>query len=519
MKILPFLLLISIPWTLAADDSTTAVVSSTDAPSTSSSATEPTTAAVETTKEPVLEEIAAKRYMAGGKFSEPVRDVYGSFPVKGETHDTGRPGWMSIWKIQLGETQFGIYFWPPKYCHAVYICPVKEKKYDGINIHFDEFDCDSMYLKFYPHIRQVFFKPDEKAEESSAFYVEPALQFQKEGDEFMLKALKKEPADHKNWEEMMKNGTYFVELKWNLKDKDLLILTNSRMCEVNKPNSETFFPIMDSQQETDVSKRPDWPKWLMETDPAKAATEQYIPTVNMASTGGSEKTVDLLEYLKRMKPAADNKLGKIPQRCSSYDKGGVAQQRRPVYEHSIYPSVASYSTFVPSISTVGLHYILRLSFTLSNCNWVRFWATNEPDLKNYVDKMELKDTLDLFLQEGFYLPPDSDIPVELPDVQLMDRIQLTIMRKKEEKSQAPDPKADDHELIEFAFGTADENLLFRQFFKGPSFGRKSTNIHVIRSPECQANLQVKTGYFDGNAAEPYNLKDVTSCQYSYLIPK
>ena len=114
--------------------------------------------------------------------------------------------------------------------------------------------------------------------------------------------------------------------------------------------------------------------------------------------------------------------------------------------------------------------------------------------------MKPEDTMDLFIQEGFYLPPDSNEPVPLPDVHLMSKIKFTILKDAASVN-------DDHELvgrrpnvagisktlnfqIEFSFGNVNDNYLFHHFFRSKSFGKKTFKLHMIRSPRCESNIVI-----------------------------
>uniref|UniRef100_A0A1I7UMI4 PKD domain-containing protein n=1 Tax=Caenorhabditis tropicalis TaxID=1561998 RepID=A0A1I7UMI4_9PELO len=417
--------------------------------------------------------------------SAPISKIYGSYELQSANHKQSRPGWASVWEVDKDEPDFGVYFWPPKYCHAIYVCLVDNKQ----PARFAEFDCDNAYIKYYPHIRKIFFKKDAASAEQAAFYVDPSLQFQNSGAAFVLKALVAEPVDHEDWILMKK-----------------IPLINIRMCEINLPG-RTFSPIFDERQPDNNGGKNTWPVWLNDG-------EKHVPTVNLPATGESKKTIDLLAYLKDLEPAATTTLGTIQQYCPNYGKMGVQSDRKPVYEHSVHVSIASYDVYQP-IMQPGNSWGLWLEFRMSNCQWIRFWATDKP-MSSYKTEMKVEDTLDIFLQEGFFIPPDSDIPIELPDIQMMDRMKLTIIRKPDGATGG----ADDHELMEFSFGGASDDYVFHQFFKSESFGKKTYTLHMIRSPKCEASIVPTETPFsdDPNAVNQMtNMKDVRSCAFFYLI--
>ncbi|PIC14302.1 hypothetical protein B9Z55_027252 [Caenorhabditis nigoni] len=493
-KLLLLLLLVPLISAQAPTDSTTVTQETPTEPTT---VTEPTT----TTPSPPPPPPKLKQY----NFEGPLTDIHGSYSLRVTTHDKGRPGIASVWPVSSAERQFAVYFWPPKYCHAIHLCAVNQKTYDGKNV-FDEFDCDSSYVKFYPHIRKILFKPDAATTETDAFYVEPALQFQRrDGDEkFQIRVLNEEPRNQESWKAILADPSKYQDLIWDLTGKELLILTNSRMCEVNKPGIGDFLPIFDHENSQPVADQK-WPKWL-----PNDAQNKAIPTYSMASTGGSTKTTDLLDYLKTLKVQA-NKLQNVDQHCSNYEKVGVFGARKPVYEHSPYISTASYDLFQPSM-VVTSGYVQKLEFELSNCQWIRFWATEDSvTMADYATQMKPEHTLDIFIQEGFYLSPDSDEALPLPDAQLMNKIKLSIF------SDGDPTKLDDHELIEFAFGNVNDKYLFHQFFKSKEFGKKNFRLHMIRSPRCESNIVLDDVYRDNGHQKLPNIKGVRDCSYSYLV--
>lgn len=501
LPIFSLLLLISIPW------------SSAQVPPTTEATEEPTTATEEPTTEATDPPPPPPPEIKTFDFTEPVHEMHGSYLVVSRDHNEGRPGWASIWPIGNDEMNFGVFFWPPKYCHAVYICPVKHKTYVGKE-RFDEFSCDDMYVKFYPHIQKIHFKKDKAAAEQEAYNVEPNLQFKREGDKtskrFSLNALNKNPIDHDDWENMKKEKKDFTLLEWDLTDKDLLILTNSRMCEVNKPGTK-FAPIFDATlKEQEISGVTDkWPNWFMK----KVLGTEHLPTASLPQVGNSKKTVDLLAHLKTLTPAGNPQLGQITQVCTNFERVGVSGARKPVFEHSMHVSTATFNVQKPNMQP-GAPWTFKFEFSISNCQWIRFWASDKP-MENYKTDMKIEDTLDVFFQDGFMIPPDTDTPIELPDLEVIDKIMFTIYRETDPAAKQLQP--DDNELIEFAFGSANDVYLFRQFFISRAFGKANTNIHMIRSPRCESNLIIDGGVFDQQQAEIINMKDVKLCSYSYLI--
>ncbi|KAF1769882.1 hypothetical protein GCK72_001699 [Caenorhabditis remanei] len=496
-KLIILFLLVSVPWT-SSEESTPAP---TTEPTVPPAVGESTTAVPQQPPPPTTK-------LESYNFEGPLTEMRGSYTLpQMMNYDKGRPGWASIWSVNVAEKNFGVYFWPPKYCHAIYLCAVTSKSYNAMN-QFDEFDCDNKFLKYYPHIQLIKFRKDNISEIVEKFYVESALQFQQTADNvYTLKALKANPRSYTEWIEMLKKPESFENLDWNLEKNDLLILTNSRMCEVNKPGLNGFIPIFHhSNMPPEITKN--WPQWL----PNQEKTDKFYPTVTLAATGHSKKDVDLLDYLKGDNMIhSQTTLGNANQHCSNYEKVSVFGARKPVYEHSPFVSTATYEVFQPNLNVAGQRYTMELEFEMNNCQWIRFWATDQHDMSEY-KKMKPEDTMDLFIQEGFYLPPDSNEPVPLPDVHLMSKIKFTILKDAASVN-------DDHELIEFSFGNVNDNYLFHHFFRSKSFGKKTFKLHMIRSPRCESNIVIDGGFKEKETTDIPNLKDVKSCLYTYSREK
>ncbi|CAA21643.2 Lipoprotein [Caenorhabditis elegans] len=464
---------------------------STDTSATPMPTDAPTAAPANPPPPPAAQQKKLKQY----DFSGPLTELQGSYLLKSRDQSQARPSWASVWSVTETERNFGIYFWPPNYCHAVYLCLVPAKLYDGENQHFDSFDCDTNYIKYYPHISKLLYKPKDGAEESY-FYVKSSLQFQKSDDKHVLNVLEALPVGHYEWKQ--KKEEDFKKLEIDFEGKDLLILTNSRMCEVNKPGSR-FHPIFDFETyDKNGTIKDSWPNWLFKNT-------QTIPTDSLPALGGREKSIDLLEFLKKS-TVAGNKLGNIVQKCAMYDKIGITKLRKPAFERAVSISALSYEIF--EANTQANETTREYEFTVSNCEWIRIWASDKT-MKEYATAMKVDETLDVFLSAGYYVPPDSDQALPLPDYHLIDKLKLTVMKD-------PAVAGDNHELIEFAFGSVNNAYLFRRHFKSKAFGVKNLNIHVIRSEKCEANIAVKPSFYAGYSNEPYNYKQVRSCEFNYI---
>uniref|UniRef100_A0A8R1E3E1 Glycosyltransferase family 92 protein n=2 Tax=Caenorhabditis japonica TaxID=281687 RepID=A0A8R1E3E1_CAEJA len=419
-------------------------------------------------------------------FTEALSYLAGAYDVNEYTHETYRPTWASMWPVSNEDYEFALFFWPPKHCHAIHICVIEGSSQQKMQ----EFNCQDAYIKIYPHIGKLYFKASNVSTEEALFLQDYSLHFLQDKDAYLFKVQSEFAETFNGWKKAKK-----VTKSWNLKGKQLLILTNSRLCEVNKPGSK-FVPIFDNKNTPEAKKL--FPNWM-----TYKGDQVFTDAIASYSTG--KRTVDLLSHLKNTKYTR-MKLGSIAQRCNSYEKIGITGSLKPVFETTTHVSVASYE--VGQKMDSGAH-VLEFEVSLTECQWIRIWVADMEDIQDYNKKFKPANTLDLFITEGFYVAPGSDQAEPLPDSRHMETLKLTFH---------PEPNSDQHPLVEMSLGNFNGEYLFRQYFYSAAFGARTTTFHVIKSPTCQAHVFGQNPFRYGDVvAKLPNYFQVASCKYGRFM--
>lgn len=399
---------------------------------------------------------------------EPLSMLHGEYYVDTNTIYQYRPTWASIWKIDekldVQNGKFYISLWPPKYCHAVYICPFKRQQYNlASNFKTNEEICENEYIKYYPHIKKLLLKAN--GQESSKFWVKNRLQFDIDASQkATLHTLATEPENHGELMDAPIDKTFGLDLN----DKDLLIITNSRMCQVSKPGV-WFYPIFGFGVQSDTSNV--YPKWLEWK--GEYVNTDYLPPVK--AIPGQTKKIDLLSYLKEKK-WADGKIGNLQRACqptagmkSNGRKKDLSSDRATFKE----VSVNSYEVNLDMAQPDKDSSIRTFSFTVERCHWFRIWITETGTMANY-NGMKLEETIDFFINEGFYISPESDNAIPLPGV-----TELTKFTFKVPHLQTKD------QLIDMMYGELQGHPIYHDQFKLDAATKNKFNIHIIKSPACE----------------------------------
>ncbi|CAI2344028.1 unnamed protein product [Caenorhabditis sp. 36 PRJEB53466] len=475
----------------------TAAPPSTAAPTTAAPTPEPTTV-IPTTLPPVLD-VNPKRIF---DTNAPLTSIFGYFALDSQDFESYRPSWASVWKIDdthdVNNGEFHIAFWPPKYCQAVYVCMPSKKDYNPSS-HFETEKglCSDSYIKFYPHAKKFVLKAGSaQTEDVEKFWMSNRLIFDlNEQFEAELHVLDAEPTNYKTWQSESDNKTRF---KFNLKDKDLLVLTNSRMCQVNKIGSN-FYPLFGL--EITASTSGVFPEWL--NDGEKYVRTDSLPSLQKTGLG---KTVDLLDFVTKLKWSNGN-VGKLTRTC---DQKRIQTSGRTEKPNSLFRKVSaqSYDVNVPNRNWNAKS---ERKFTLSvqKCHWFRLWATH-PDTKieEYKDKMKLGETLDVFLNEGFYLTPESNEAHPLPDVYELTKFTIKAQR---------DDTGDYDDLVEMSYGEMQGRRIYREFFNIPWLKETHFKVHIIKAPGCELGIDGDTQtWSDYDTGRPNQMWDINSCEYSFF---
>lgn len=310
--------------------------------------------------------------------------------------------------------------------------------------------------------------------------------------------LSKSPENHDEFTSAVDKGE---TVAMNLKDTDLLILTNSRMCQVNKIGS-TYYPLFRKAVQKDTKGL--FPKWL--NDRRTQVATDYLPPVKEKD---AKKSIDLLAYLKTL----DMKNGVLANRektCESV--GGLKSAGRgrkkdnPLIQKALFKrvSVNTYPVHIPNDQHVSNAYKM---FTLSTnkCHWFRLWITQLP-IDQYKTGMKLSETVDFFLNEGFYVSPQSDVAYPLPGVSELTKFKFTVSREPSNEN-----------YVDMVFGEMQGNPIYQDQFKLPVTESTSFNIHVIKAPGCDIEMDTRTLLWnDYNAAVPTNMWEIGKCTFNFF---
>ncbi|CAL2032519.1 unnamed protein product [Caenorhabditis brenneri] len=431
---------------------------------------------------------------------QPLSMLHGEYNVDYKDMYQYRPTWASIWKLDdkldLLNGKFYISLWPPKYCHAVYVCPFKKQEFSAnSNFKTDEEICENEYIKYYPHIKKLLLKSN--GQEVSKFWVKNRLQFDIDmSKKATLHTLTTEPENHGELLEASIDKTFQLDLN----GKDLLILTNSRMCQVNKPGV-WFYPIFGLGVLADNSNV--YPKWL--ESKGKYVNTDYLPPVK--AIPGHTKQIDLLSYLKEKK-WADGKIGNLQKACqpkagwkASGRKKDLSSDQATFKDVSVNSFEVNLDMAQPDPDTS----IRTFSFNVERCHWFRMWITETGTMANYND-MKLEETIDFFINEGFYISPESDNAIPLPGVTELTKFTFRV----------PHQQTQD-QIIDMMYGELQGRPLYHDQFKLDAATKNRFNIHIIKSPACEINMDSRADIWkDVDQSGRINHWKFGVCKFSYF---
>ncbi|ULU05004.1 hypothetical protein L5515_013760 [Caenorhabditis briggsae] len=426
---------------------------------------------------------------------EPFNMLKGEYQLDVNEMSNYRPTWASVWKITQNDVNNEIFYistWPPKYCHGIYICPlIKQDYHDTNNFKTVEPEmCEKEYIKFYPHINKLHVKVAGGAEEEK-YWMKNRLGFSIDNQfKAKLHVLESKPESH---EQFMNATQKFID--FDFKNKEFLILTNSRMCQVNKIGSQ-FYPFF----RKGIQKNPDqFPMWLNHGGQSNVATD-YLPPVKSTSRG---KKIDLLEYLKEQ-TWTSKKLGNLVKACEPVVGWRASGRKKPVNAQFKKVSVSSYAVNLPS-ATYKTDTVRRFTLNVEKCHWFRIWMTPKGEMTEYNTEMKLSETVDFFLNEGFYISPESDEAHPLPGVNELTKFTFTAALK------------DDVDLVDMTYGEMQGSPIYHDQFKLSAVGKTAFNLHIIKAPGCEISLDSRPALWtDFDAARVNNALHFGTCKFSFF---
>ncbi|EFP07310.1 hypothetical protein CRE_26219 [Caenorhabditis remanei] len=428
---------------------------------------------------------------------EPVSILHGEYQVQTSNLENYRPTWASVWKINQHDLENGIFYvstWPPKYCHAIYVCPITEQSYNqALNFKTTEEDmCEKEYAKFYPHAKKILLKKEGGAEESK-FWMKNRLEFEIDKNrQSKLRVLDSEPESHSEFMEESKKGITFG---FDLTGKELLILTNSRMCQINKIGGE-FYPIF----REGVKKTPDnYPKWFDDGSAwnSSLSPTDYLPPVKSRKT---PKSIDLLAYLKD-KTWTDKKIGNLVKSCEPVVGWRAGGRRKPTNAMFQKVSVGSYTVNFPNTQWSGKAF-KRFTLNVEKCHWFRLWFSDK-GMEDY-KSAPLSEMVDFFLNEGFYISPESDEAHPLPGVNELTKFTFRVAGK-------------DSTLVDMLYGETQGSPIYHDQFNIKDIQKNFFRLHVIKAPGCEISMDSRPLLWtDHSTSRSINMWNFGTCQFTHF---
>uniref|UniRef100_A0A8R1DTD0 Glycosyltransferase family 92 protein n=2 Tax=Caenorhabditis japonica TaxID=281687 RepID=A0A8R1DTD0_CAEJA len=424
--------------------------------------------------------------------------------------DKYHPTWATVWPLDDEDFQrfeMKLALWPPKYCHAVFLCPVPKVDYTKENFKTQKDMCENKYIKYYPQTKQLVFKADAGSAEVSKYWLNDKLRafFNKtaSGEVFAKFQYSNILAD--NFNDWMKEIDIDSESLFpiNITNSDLLILTNSRMCRVVKVRG-AFYPFFKDAIEKDTSK--EFPSWIF--DGAK-----YVNSDALFPTAYSEtsKTFrhDLLQPLKDKQWHRDGNVGQYTRNCNERTPsivGMMAEGQAPFMTEGVY-SVGIHNP----PAAVTAHETSEIYLEVGVCHWFRIWITSRDNQMDKYKDSPPTEYITVFLNEGFFVGPNSDIAHPLPDP-----FDLTIFRLRGFLKMPPETGYWDGKTLEMAMGSNTEPFVFREYIRMDRIKENSFNMHVITAPGCSMKIgpSLRSNSVP-KGVRPINRWKIENCQYTF----
>uniref|UniRef100_A0A1I7T753 Secreted protein n=1 Tax=Caenorhabditis tropicalis TaxID=1561998 RepID=A0A1I7T753_9PELO len=431
---------------------------------------------------------------------KPLSMIQGEYQISAKTDmNHYRPTWASVWQVEhakdINNGMFYVSVWPPKYCHAVYVCPFAAQDYNAVtNFKTEEEDiCEKEYIKFYPHAKKLLLK-SLNGEEVLKYWVKNRLEFEiNEEYQSIVHAYSQKPETvAESVDEGLKDNRFTIDLK----GKHLLILTNSRMCQVNKIGT-TFGSIFQSGIQNDTTGM--YPKWLQIN--GDFVQSDYLPSIKKTT---NEKNIDLLAYL-RAKTWSNKPLGNSKKSCQPVAGWKSAGRKKKEEGKFQYVSVNSYDVNVENSQNNNVS-LRTFSLNIENCHWFRLWFTEKNGMADYNTTLNLGETIDFFIKEGFYITPESDMAIPLPGVTETNKFTFTVPHI--------DPKKG---YVDMTYGELLETPIYHDQFILKTATEQSFKLHIIKAPHCEISLDSRsTTWTDSTVSQFYNFWGFDACKFSYF---
>lgn len=439
----------------------------------------------------------------------PVGSIQGSYqmaPAKIHDHP---PTLASLW--ELGGSDFNIVVWPPKYCAAVHVYFIDSTTKGVGHFHVLPDMTKGPYVKYNMPTGQIELSRDG-VEIKSHFNQRSSIPFKHQSDaKYVVTMAAKHVDKIKNYN----SGAGTEKVTFDLTGKIALVLTNSRFCfaHITKDgNNGDYMQLFDAK----IMKN-EKPSIITTFDVAAGIPSLFnpigqvwaAPVNNQPAKLNNPKSVDLLPMLAKPE-FYDPKLMRAPKQCNGFVTTSRDQKKKSI------GLVTVDSWTVQQINGQLGHYDEHFNVAIGpECSWIRLWISpgSTTTMDDYATKMQLSETIDIFLDQQFFVGPDSDEARPLSgNSSQIDRI--SIRRHVHGKTTGKSG------LVQMSYGRdGGVSLPYIEYFYMPSMEGQDLKIHLIKAAKCEANIitapetrlssanQPRNNVFEFPACKKYFLKN------------
>ncbi|CAI2347957.1 unnamed protein product [Caenorhabditis sp. 36 PRJEB53466] len=431
------------------------------------------------------------------EFYDPIDSIQGTYRLVRTRIAENPPSLATLWE---SSKTFHVVAWPPKYCHAIHLCFIDKAK-KGIGMfHVEQKMCDEQFVKFYPHTGRIDIKRQAGAQAETKYNQMTSVRFIKqELENFDIPVTDKFYEKESDWS-ARKEETVTLDLE----GKIMLMLTNSRFCFAHVANgnpSMQYTALLDPDMYFNQTALP---TFATSYDKAKGHTSIFAPPIDLTT----KKSIDLLPVLQNPKFVTNSR---IPQDvCSSF----VSKSVNPLRTSIGTISIDSWLGGTQNANAVNRNENFLIK--IGKCSWLRIWLTAAgQDAKAY-GKMKLAETIDIFFDQQFMVPPDSDEARPLYG----DSTQIGMLSLRRHKLESKSAGAPD--VVELAYGRDNgPDFPFIEYFHMPSYMESSFQVNLMKAPSCEATLLPGNQDFRFSSATlpQTNIMQFTSCKRFLLTPE
>uniref|UniRef100_A0A1I7SZC5 Glyco_hydro_81 domain-containing protein n=1 Tax=Caenorhabditis tropicalis TaxID=1561998 RepID=A0A1I7SZC5_9PELO len=410
----------------------------------------------------------------------PIKSIQGSYLLQSAKIDDHPPTLATIW--QLGQKDFSLVAWPPKYCAAVHVYFIDAIFKGVMNFHIHPDMMKSELIKFYPPIGKVEVV-SQTGTAQAMFNHRSSIHFKNQGKSKYKITLAKAHLDKaKKFEDPKTNG--FEDVTLDLSNRLALVLTNSRFCFAHILKDESngnYLRLLNTDTYEGTNKLP---TVLTEYSQPDGFPSLFTPPVlGVPST----KSVDLLPVLQNPEFYPTAKMRQLPV-CNGFTSGS----RNPLKKAIGFISADSWTAGMMNINTQDNKKEEEFFINVGRqCSWLRVWiSSTAKSMEKYSDSAEgmaLSETIDLFFDQQIFVGPDSDEARPLSGNST--QISRISIKRHLNKGVANTPAANEPAIVQMTYGRGDgPSMTFIEYFHMPTFHPSDFKVHLIKAANCEANL-------------------------------